>query len=205
MKLVILSDTHGRHESLGTLSGDVLVHCGDAQEGYGCNPHELEAFDAWLGEQAFDHVLSIGGNHDFTMEQRVHRGQRPLHHAVVLQDEEVTIDGRRFYGSPWTPDLEGFAYYQPDDQLRERWAAIPARPDVLITHTPPVGILDRNRRGRSLGCPLLAEQLDRIRPRVHVFGHVHASRGICRRGETTYVNASQLRRDGLFEAVTLEL
>jgi len=74
--------------------------------------------------------------------------------------------------------------------MREKWAAVPAGIDVLITHTAPYGILDRNRVGRSLGCHDLLEHLATVCPRLHVFGHNHASAGAARIGPTLHINAS---------------
>jgi Icc-related predicted phosphoesterase len=62
----------------------------------------------------------------------------------------------------------------------------------LITHTAPYGILDRNRRGVSLGCRDLLNRLPVIRPRLHVFGHNHASAGAARIGPTLHINASMV-------------
>jgi hypothetical protein len=43
---------------------------------------------------------------------------------------------------------------------------------VLITHTPPRHHLDLN-----LGCAGLLEEIWRVKPRLHVFGHVHSGHG----------------------------
>ena len=73
--------------------------------------------------------------------------------------------------------------------LAEVWARVPTRVDVLVTHGPPMGVLDRTSRGESVGCEALAEALERIRPRLHVFGHIHESYGTLEKGGTLFVNA----------------
>lgn len=73
--------------------------------------------------------------------------------------------------------LAGQAFYQSDEELRDRWALIPDETDVLITHTPPYRVLDESSRGMTLGCPHLASSVDTIAPKLHCFGHVHNSAG----------------------------
>jgi len=80
----------------------------------------------------------------------------------------------------------------PPDMMRAKWDLIPERTDILITHTPPLDVLDRNRHGRACGCPDLGWRLTDLHPRIHCFGHVHASGGVLEIGGTTYVNASMV-------------
>jgi predicted phosphodiesterase len=70
MKVVIVSDTHNRHEDLGVLRGDVLIHCGDNGIGFERETGEVERLDDWFGRQDFQRILCIGGNHDFQMQER---------------------------------------------------------------------------------------------------------------------------------------
>ena len=64
--------------------------------------------------------------------------------------------------------------------------------DVLITHSPPAGVLDVSSRKLQLGCGHLAARLRDIAPRLHCFGHVHASSGMVKAGNTTFVNAAMV-------------
>jgi Icc-related predicted phosphoesterase len=189
MRLIIISDTHGHHEELGIFEGDVLIHCGDAFNGFGKHPRDLARLDDWFGRQRCATILCIGGNHDFDLEDASQAGGPVFEHARYLEDEAYEVDGVRFYGSPWTPELRDWAFYL-DPGRPSPWAAIPADTDVLITHTPPAGILDRNSGGRRCGCPDLARRAAEIAPAVHCFGHVHASAGTEVRDGTTYINAS---------------
>ncbi len=192
MRLVIISDTHNQHEELGVLHGDVLIHCGDIGNGFGRTVGEVDSLDDWFSRQDFKRILCIGGNHDFQLEDRVGTRNPVLHHALYLQDEDVTIEGLHFYGAPWTPELATWAFYLPPDMMRAKWDLIPERTDILITHTPPLDVLDRNRHGRACGCPDLGWRLTDLHPRIHCFGHVHASGGVLEIGGTTYVNASMV-------------
>ena len=76
--------------------------------------------------------------------------------------------------------------------MEEHWNLIPSTTDVLITHTPPMGILDVSRTGRSLGCAYLRNKLEEIQPRVHVFGHIHSSYGQLKLGKTHFINATSV-------------
>lgn len=192
MRLVIVSDTHGGHEMLGPIAGDVLIHCGDFALHGKTGPEQHEALDAWFARQDVRLVLVTGGNHDFELEDRTHGGRPAFRHAHYLEDSTVDFEGLRFYGAPWVPELRNWAYYLDGPRLADKWAAIPQDIDVLITHTPPRGILDTNTRGKSCGCPDLEARLATVRPRVHCFGHVHASAGQLTQGGTTYVNAAMV-------------
>jgi Icc-related predicted phosphoesterase len=187
MRIVIVSDTHGRHEEYGVLEGDVLIHCGDGSDSAA---QSVEALDEWFGRQRVDHVLAVGGNHDFEILRRVRAGAQVFRHARFLLDETVEIGELHFHGSPWLPQLFGWAFFAKDEVLAARWGEIPANTDVLITHTPPKGILDLDRGGFSYGCALLRERLTQIAPRLHCFGHIHASGGVLEGSPTTSVNAS---------------
>jgi predicted phosphodiesterase len=192
MRLVIISDTHNQHEDLGVLHGDVLIHCGDIGMGFEGNLGEVDRLDEWFGRQDFKRILCIGGNHDFALQKRVGAGEPVLRNATYLQDEGISFEGVRFYGAPWTPELIGWAFYLPPDLMRAKWAVIPERTDVLITHTPAYGVLDRNSQAKACGCPDLRQRIEELRPRIHCFGHVHASGGKVEHQGTTYVNASMV-------------
>jgi len=96
-----------------------------------------------------------------------------------------------FYGSPWTVRYYEWAFMlERGPSLAQKWEMIPDETDILITHSPPIGILDRNGRGENAGCGDLLERVRNISPRLHVFGHMHPSNGIETIGETIFVNAA---------------
>ena len=137
-------------------------------------------------------IFCTGGNHDFELEDRVGTRHPIFRNADYLQDEARHYGGITFYGAPWTPELQGWAFYLPFDSMRDKWALIPDDTDVLITHTPPMNVLDQNRHGRHCGCPELQRRLIDLRPRIHCFGHIHASGGRVDLRGTTFVNASMV-------------
>ena len=111
--------------------------------------------------------------------------------ARVFIDESVCIKGLRIYGSPWQPRFYDWAFnLDRGEPLREKWARIPDDTDILVTHGPPYGILDRTSDGEHAGDEELRPVVDRIQPRLHAFGHIHPSYGEWRRDRTTFVNAA---------------
>jgi len=197
LRCVAVSDTHNRAEGIAIPDGDVLLHAGDLTMKGG--PEELRRAAAWLGSlrERFRAIIAIPGNHDFGIEDDPD-GARALfadHGTTLLIDEPFELDAVTFYGSPWQPWFFDWAYNFPRDDrgatAKQTWAKIPAGTDVVITHGPPHGILDRTQSGDYAGCPYLLRELrERVRPKVHLFGHIHEGYGEQREGETLYVNAS---------------
>ena len=194
MKIVVVSDTHDQHEALGVLQGDLLIHCGDVGMGDGPSGREIERLDAWFARQRFGAIVCIGGNHDFELQEQVAQGRTVFRHAHYLQDQTHVFQGLKLYGSPWVPELADWAFHAGPAVLRRRWNAIPDDTDILVTHTPPRGLLDRNSSGRACGCPLLRQRLRSLRLRLHCFGHIHASTGMKLHEGTWYVNAAVVDR-----------
>ena len=45
--------------------------------------------------------------------------------------------------------------------------------------------------GKSVGCKILRdEMLNRVKPQLMVFGHIHEDHGVTKIGNTTFVNAA---------------
>ncbi len=189
MRIVAISDTHGLHDQLEVPAGDVLVHAGDSTGRGGLA--EIRDFDAFLGRLPHRHKVVIAGNHDFGFERQPAAARALIRHAVYLQDEAFTIDGVRFWGSPWQPWFYDWAFnLERGAEIRAKWDLIPEDTDVLITHGPPLGHGDRNTRGEEVGCADLLARIREVGPRYHVFGHIHEAYGTTVEGATTYVNAS---------------
>lgn len=188
MEIVALSDTHGMHD-LAIPSGDVLVHAGDVSM-LG-KSEEIQSFLGWFASLPHPRKLFIAGNHDFLLEKdtSILDGFPTIEY---LMDEEIIIDGIKFYGSPWTPKFGEWAFMRPDDELERAWNYIPADVDVLITHGPPYSILDRTvfYGNISVGSKSLLNRVLTIRPKYHIFGHIHEGYGGKSRKATTFYNVS---------------
>jgi Icc-related predicted phosphoesterase len=189
MRLVLISDTHGQQERVQVPPGDVLIHAGDlTAHGW---IEELPALNDFLGTLPHRHKIVIAGNHDFCFEADLAACARLLTNAVYLQDEAITLDGVKFYGSPWQPWFFEWAFnLRRGPEIRAKWDLIPPDTDVLITHGPPFGRRDRNAEGERVGCQDLWDVVQQVRPTLHVFGHIHEGYGLTAGTPTAFANAS---------------
>lgn len=194
MRIVCLSDTHGLHSQVEVPAGDLLLHGGDLTRRGGLE--ELAEAADWLRSLPHPDKVLIGGNHDFCLEQQPEKARQLLHGLHYLEDEFCHCQGLKIYGSPWQPWFHDWAFnLRRGEQLRKVWAKIPSDADIVVTHGPPQGILDRCFDGRQVGCQDLRERLEAVRPRLHVFGHIHEAYGQQEVGNTLYVNASSCTLD----------
>lgn len=192
MKVVCISDTHLMHlrQEIQVPDGDVLIHAGDAT--FKGDAHEIRAFRDWFGALPHEHKVFVAGNHDwgFQMQRSAAVGLLPAG-CHYLEDSGVTIDGIKFWGSPWQPWFLSWAFNLPRGAaLKKHWDMIPEGTDVLITHSPPYGVGDWVERGENVGCEEMLKAVERIKPRLHVFGHIHGGYGEYEIGKTRFVNAS---------------
>jgi predicted phosphodiesterase len=202
VRIVCLSDTHGHHAALHVPEGEVLVHAGDAT--LGGTTKEVTAFASWFRALPHPYKLFVAGNHDRLFEDRPGEARRLLGDGIVyLQDTGTTIEGKRFWGSPWQPWFLDYAFnLRRGKALQAKWDLIPEGTDVLITHGPPRGLRDRVEgplarflgrvlgQGPHAGCDDLREAVARRRPTLHVFGHIHEGYGREAVDGTAFVNAS---------------
>jgi len=191
MKIVTISDTHAMERSLVVPEGDVLIHAGDFS-GRG-SLSDLEDFLEWYNDLPHKHKILIAGNHDwcFADVRREEAIAMTSQVCTYLEDSSVTIDGVKFYGSPWQPEFYDWAFQLPrGPDLAEIWAKIETDTDVLITHGPPHKILDFCPGGHVGDEDLLAAVLKLPQLKYHIFGHIHEGYGIEKFLDVTYINAS---------------
>lgn len=195
MRIVAVADTHLFHDELTVPDGDIFVHAGDM-----CRSGELEELAAaaqWISSLPHRHKVIIAGNHDWAFVQAPEEARALLGGEVVyLQDSAATIEGVRFWGSPWQPEYNDWAWNLPrGSALAARWALIPDGVDVLVTHSPPAGIGDRYCADGFIGhdrsgCEELRARVLQVVPRLHLFGHIHQDGGLWQQGRTTFANVT---------------
>jgi Icc-related predicted phosphoesterase len=115
--------------------------------------------------------------------------------GVYLEDSGVEVEGLKFWGSPVQPPFNNWAFnVQRGAPIRRHWDKIPMGTDVLVTHGPPFGMLDQSRPMTDhLGCEELAEVVEKVAPRLHLFGHIHGGHGRLRGSNgCEFVNGSVL-------------
>ncbi len=201
MKIISLSDTHEFQKDLHVPDGDILIHCGDFS--LAASIDGLIDFNNWLGTLPHAYKVVIAGNHDRYRNTLL---RKTITNAIYLENESVEIEGLKIWGSPYTPSFSGMRrglsfYRTPGKQMGKIWKRIPQDVDILVTHGPPVGILDRVMRGNDIGNHagdgMLAANLCRLNNcLIHMFGHIHEGYGILNiEGGRTYINCSVVNED----------
>lgn len=186
IRVVCLSDTHSlkpRHIP----DGHLLIHAGDLTNS-GTLP-EIQTQIDWIKALPHEHKVVIAGNHDTYLDPRSRStldppdsaGSLDWGHVHYLQHSSINLTfptagkrSLRIYGAPQIPACGGpeFAFQYP--RGTDAWTeTIPKDTDVLVTHTPAKSHLDLPV---GLGCEYLLNEIWRVQPRLHVFGHVHAAR-----------------------------
>jgi Icc-related predicted phosphoesterase len=207
MKIVCISDTHTLHKNMKIPDGDLLIHAGDVSSRG--KLEEIIQFNDWLGTLPHRHKVMIAGNHDFYFESNPPHAKSLITNAVYLNDSGIEIEGIKIWGSPVQPWFYDWAFNrQRGEDIRKHWELIPTDTDILITHGPPYGILDETARGELVGCADLLEVIQqRVKPRLHIFGHIHEGYGKTAIGETLFVNPSMvnLQYRPVNQAIVVEL
>jgi len=191
MQIVAISDTHGKHRDLNIPDGDILIHAGDVTRGG--TKEQVVDFLNWFTEQKHTHKIFVAGNHDFFFEETdLKKIRRIIRKEIIyLNDSSIEIKGVKFWGSPITPCFNNWAFNRNRGaEIKKHWDLILNDTDVLITHGPPFGILDETVYGKRTGCEELLLRVYHVKPKFHIFGHIHEDYGSFTKGETTFVNAS---------------
>ena len=210
MKITLISDTHGKHKQITEHlpGGDLLIHAGDISSmGY---KHEIQQFCKWFnGLDNYSSSIFIAGNHDFGFEKEPEMIKEILgtyKWINYLQDDYLTLGTNldkliKVYGSPWQPEFHNWAFNLPRNgkELEEKWNNIPDDVDILVTHGPAFGYLDKViGQYENLGCELLAKRIKQIKPKIHVCGHIHSGHGYVFDGDTHFINASVLNEQYVY-------
>jgi Icc-related predicted phosphoesterase len=195
LTVVTISDTHELHREIDVPHGDLLIHAGDFTM-FSKSAAAILDFNEWLGELPHRIKLVVPGNHEFFLESDPSR-RNLISNATLLINEGIEVMGLKVWGSPTTQLYGGaFGLSSPIDRT-ELYAKIPDDVDILITHGPPYGILDHSPGTAShAGCPQLLDAVQRLKPKLHIFGHAHGAHGVVSSEDTLFVNAALLGVDG---------
>lgn len=173
MRIIQISDTHSKHHLLTDLPpADVVVHCGDITE----NGTEEEVLDFlnWFITLPYKHKIFVTGNHDLCLWDAAGIEDLP-ENVHFLQDRECEIEGIKFFGLA----------YNHSEQL------IPSEADVLVSHEPPLMILDESNHIHWGNAPL-RNRVFEVKPRFHFFGHAHEAYGTEKLQGIVFSNAALL-------------
>ena len=193
MHLLHLSDSHNQHRSLENLpEADIIVHSGDFS--FAGTRAEFLDFLNWFLGLDYQHKIFIGGNHDYFLEGKSQKDIQKMlpKNCHYLFHSGVTIENIKFWGVPMfvSEDIDG-SYFR-------KIKRIPKNTDILISHNPPFGILDLDGK-INFGCVDLLEKIVEIKPKFHLFGHIHNAYGIEKSKHTTFSNASILNGNYEFQ------
>ena len=193
MIIDVVSDLHGCKPALQ--GGDLLIVAGDltARDTHA----EYLKFFHWLANTPYKKRIVIAGNHDNLAQTEdilsISKGD-----FEYLCDSGTEFEGLKIWGIPWSkrfigmnPKCMAFTYYDENWFYDEKVDKIPVDMDILITHSPPYGILDEVKlEGQfklsepplqmyeHVGSKSLYNWLKYVgRPQLHVFGHIHEAYG----------------------------
>ena len=191
MKIVCMSDIHGYQEEMSPIpDGDILLVAGDiTRKGTLSN---LLDFVLFLRTLPHRYKVFIGGNHDWCLQEKKEDILNLLsnHNCIYLENSSVEIEGLKIWGSPWTNRFYDWAFMAEEKELKKIWDIIPIDTDIVMTHGPVYGILDKTIRHINAGSESLLKRVKVIKPKVFIGGHIHEGRGVVIGKNAVYINPS---------------
>lgn len=205
-KICCISDTHNNHSNIKIESCDIVIHAGDGTN-FG-RESEVKSLINWLSECDATYKIYVPGNHDIGLEKNIEEYSTWFKDAgiMLLNERSVVVDGfsvhdhheyeLKIYGCPITPRFGSWAFMANRGMdINKHWDKIDDSIDILVTHGPPYGMLDsvphHIEMVERVGCEMLIKAVERVKPKLHVFGHVHESAGSCKFDNVEFVNAAQ--------------
>lgn len=199
-----ISDTHGHHKELKVPSDvDIVIHSGDAsnyKDPYR-NEAEMHSFLTWYSSLKIPYKIFVAGNHDTSIEKGLILKEDMKNSMGIdyLYMETIEVLGYKIWGSPYVPRYGDWAFMKPRNKMMKKvWDFIDLEADIIVTHTPPKGILDYSDRRihdptinttitvvEDCGCLSLKKCIIQINPKLHCFGHIHSTRNIQNAGTRT--------------------
>lgn len=194
MKIWHISDTHTFHELLVVPEGiDMVIFSGDCsnpRDPYNNEP-EVRRFIDWFSALPIEHKVFVAGNHDSSIEKGlVTKDDFDGECIYYLENSHITIEGIKIFGSPYTPLFGQWSFMKARHKLDRIWeGAIDDDTDIIVVHGPPKGILDKSydRRGNIEACGdrSLLNKINKVKPKLMLFGHIHNCDDIINAGTRT--------------------
>jgi len=208
LKIVALSDTHGQYEKSIVPECNILIHAGDATN-WG-SEEEIRKFARWFAAQPAEHKIFVPGNHELFFYRGLPASElwftEECPEGILLIDSGVCIDGINIWGSPWTPKFGDWGFMRNRlSDIKYYWDAIPDETDILITHGPPLYILDElfmpyGRKRGQVGCEMLWDRVNALpNLKYHIFGHIHDQYGMKSNGRTQFFNVAACANMNVFK------
>ena len=168
----------------------MVIHSGDSTNYKDLykNEVELQDFIYWYSRVKVKYKILIAGNHDITLEKNLFNIKQTLkdNNIIYLENESVTIEGIKIWGSPFTPTFGNWSFMKARHKLGKIWNTIPDNTDIVIVHGPPKGIMDSsfdfNNYIERCGCNALKNKILQIQPKLFLSGHIHNNKEIINAG-----------------------
>ena len=172
MKILAFSDVHlARNRMLQIVDAasdaDLVIGAGDF-----CNARVGIEAAMELLEPMSCKAVYVPGNAESIDELR------DATEATVLHGDCTEVDGVRIYGIGYAVPVTPFGAWSCDlteEQAEAMLAACEAPCDILISHSPPKGLVDVNASGLSLGSTSVRSAIERVQPKYCFCGHIHDS------------------------------
>ena len=175
MRLLLFSDLHRDKEAALQLvaksqQADVLIGAGDFAV---CREGLSDCIDVL--KQCECPTVLVAGNGESAEELTEACTGWPLAH--VLHGEVTKVAGIEFFGIGGGIPVTPFGSWSWDFSEDQANALLQHCPDgcILISHSPPFGLVDVTSRGEHKGSSAVRSAIERCRPRLVVCGHIHDS------------------------------
>ena len=212
MKIVLISDVHGKWNKLTIPECDLLASTGDYS--FHGEKHMVKDFHAWLNKQPAKHIISVNGNHetfkDNCIVSRASRAELTFAEAKAIakevcprvhfigDGETINIEGFKIFGSAVTPEFYGWAWNKKRGmEIAQEWEKIEPDTDVVLTHGPMYGFhdmvyqVDGVTPKERVGCEELYKKVMSLKNcKLHSCGHIHSGYGVRKFNDIYLVNAS---------------
>jgi len=202
VKMLHISDWHGEFLFIPPEEKyDMVVCSGDLMPNWDrANPEKnkegqpkwveahLKHFHKLIGGRPF---LFCAGNHDFVDPCGILKDDGL--NAINITNKKVKVNGKTFYGFPYIPYIVGEWMYelQVPEMLYKVGCMMESFPvDVLVSHSPLAGYLDRCEDDRAGNSVLANSLFYGDMPSRILCGHLHAGEGFIDLGETQISNAA---------------
>jgi len=190
MRLALLSDTHGFCPEIPP-GADAVIHAGDIAWDRRVIENYTDDIYPWAERVAVP-IYATFGNHDFLARD----GKIPTGQPTNLQfliDQAQTINGVKFWFSPWSHLFGSWAYMLKEKGLAERYALIPDDTEIIVSHGPPKNFGDEAMDGKRVGSVSLVERAMQLpKLKLIITGHIHEARGDYKMGRIRVMNVSYL-------------
>jgi len=203
-KLWHIGDSHTYHELLIVPENiDIVIFSGDCS-----NPKNLEMsyqeimnFIYWFSKLNIKYKIFVAGNHDTAIYKNVITKKDFKDNGIIyLENETIEVLGLKIFGSPFVPTFGDWSFMKNRSKIAKIWEHIDLDTDIVITHTPPKGILDisidRYHNIEMCGCSALRKRINKVNPKLHCFGHIHNCKGVTNSGLLKLSNSDTIFSNG---------